>query len=154
MVLAGAGFLFFKSSVLTPNSDPVACTQEAKLCPDGSYVGRTGPSCEFTLCPSLAVSEFDKNISLNTGEKVTFRDGLILQLKEINDSRCKPYVQCFWAGELSALFILNGTDMNLSFKEVRLGTVNNKSVTMTGYKFTLENATETSANIIVSKIKN
>ena len=30
---------------------PVACTQEAKLCPDGSYVGRTGPNCEFALCP-------------------------------------------------------------------------------------------------------
>lgn len=27
------------------------CTQEAKLCPDGSYVGRTGPKCEFTACP-------------------------------------------------------------------------------------------------------
>jgi hypothetical protein len=28
-----------------------ACTQEAKLCPDGSYVGRTGPNCEFAPCP-------------------------------------------------------------------------------------------------------
>ena len=24
----------------------IACTMEAKLCPDGSYVGRTGPDCE------------------------------------------------------------------------------------------------------------
>ena len=30
---------------------PVACTLEAKLCSDGSYVGRTGPNCEFALCP-------------------------------------------------------------------------------------------------------
>lgn len=30
---------------------PVACTLEAKLCPDGSYVGRTGPNCEFAECP-------------------------------------------------------------------------------------------------------
>lgn len=29
-----------------------ACTMEAKLCPDGSYVGRTGPNCEFTQCPT------------------------------------------------------------------------------------------------------
>ena len=29
----------------------VACTLEAKLCPDGSYVGRTGPNCEFSACP-------------------------------------------------------------------------------------------------------
>ena len=27
------------------------CTKEAYLCPDGSYVGRTGPNCEFT-CPT------------------------------------------------------------------------------------------------------
>ena len=31
--------------------DMVACTQDAKRCPDGSYVGRTGPKCEFTPCP-------------------------------------------------------------------------------------------------------
>lgn len=32
-------------------NEPVACTMEAKLCPDGSYVGRTGPNCEFAVCP-------------------------------------------------------------------------------------------------------
>ena len=30
---------------------PVACTMEAKMCPDGSYVGRAGPDCEFEACP-------------------------------------------------------------------------------------------------------
>ncbi len=29
----------------------VICTMEAKLCPDGSYVGRHGPNCEFDKCP-------------------------------------------------------------------------------------------------------
>ncbi len=29
-----------------------ACTMEAKLCPDGSSVGRGGPNCEFTPCPT------------------------------------------------------------------------------------------------------
>ncbi len=29
---------------------PIACTMDAKQCPDGSYVGRTGPNCEF-ICP-------------------------------------------------------------------------------------------------------
>jgi len=28
-----------------------ACTAEARLCPDGSAVGRTGPDCEFAPCP-------------------------------------------------------------------------------------------------------
>jgi len=33
------------------SGEQVACTQEARLCPDGSYVGRTGPKCEFAACP-------------------------------------------------------------------------------------------------------
>lgn len=35
----------------------VACTMEAKICPDGSSVGRTGPNCEFAPCPGEATSE-------------------------------------------------------------------------------------------------
>ena len=31
--------------------DMVACTMEAMQCPDGSYVGRTGPNCAFAPCP-------------------------------------------------------------------------------------------------------
>ncbi|MFA5930293.1 MAG: cupredoxin family copper-binding protein [Candidatus Micrarchaeia archaeon] len=30
---------------------PVACSMEAKICPDGTPVGRTGPNCEFAACP-------------------------------------------------------------------------------------------------------
>lgn len=29
----------------------VLCTMEAKACSDGSFVGRTGPQCEFAPCP-------------------------------------------------------------------------------------------------------
>ncbi len=38
--------------VPVPAPGPVACTMEAKQCPDGSYVGRVGPNCEFAACPS------------------------------------------------------------------------------------------------------
>ena len=34
-----------------PKEIPVFCTQDAKLCPDGSYVGRSGPNCDFAPCP-------------------------------------------------------------------------------------------------------
>lgn len=30
---------------------PAACTSEAMICPDGTYVGRVGPNCEFSPCP-------------------------------------------------------------------------------------------------------
>lgn len=31
---------------------PTACTMEAKICPDGSSVGRQGPNCDFSPCPT------------------------------------------------------------------------------------------------------
>lgn len=57
LVLVGGYFAFFA----TPSSpadtlgnetdaDVVICTMDARQCPDGSFVGRTGPNCEF-VCP-------------------------------------------------------------------------------------------------------
>jgi tryptophan-rich sensory protein len=49
-----AGYLNFSIWYLSNNANSItACTQEAKLCPDGSAVGRTGPNCEFAPCPSV-----------------------------------------------------------------------------------------------------
>jgi hypothetical protein len=33
-----------------PAGEPQVCTRDAKVCPDGSTVGRTGPNCEFAPC--------------------------------------------------------------------------------------------------------
>ncbi len=59
VVIIAAGFLYRyevekpKSPVLqgTGTGNGVACTDEAKICPDGSAVGRTGPNCSFATCP-------------------------------------------------------------------------------------------------------
>ena len=32
-------------------SNNVACTEDAKICPDGTAVGRIPPNCEFAECP-------------------------------------------------------------------------------------------------------
>ena len=32
-------------------SEGFMCTMEAKICPDGTYVGRVGPNCDFQACP-------------------------------------------------------------------------------------------------------
>ncbi len=37
--------------IFATGSSAIACTQEAKLCSDGSYVSRSGVNCEFTKCP-------------------------------------------------------------------------------------------------------
>ncbi len=57
--MIGAGsFLIFQKELVIPEKQ-IACTQEAKLCPDGSAVGRTGPQCEFAPCPDVAVPQND-----------------------------------------------------------------------------------------------
>ena len=55
------------------SSGGVVCTQEAKQCPDGSYVGRVGPKCEFKQCP--------QNHPLNTTKPTPPRP--LQQLKDI-----------------------------------------------------------------------
>ena len=52
LVLLILGFGIYKFNFIN-NNGPLACTEEAKLCPDGSSVGRTGPNCEFALCPKI-----------------------------------------------------------------------------------------------------
>lgn len=49
-----AGVWFFAGKNYSAKTKPVACTEEAKVCPNGSLVGRSGPKCEFTPCPESA----------------------------------------------------------------------------------------------------
>jgi hypothetical protein len=59
-----AGAVYFYSIDASPVAvvpvTPVVCTEEAKICPDGSSVGRTGPKCEFTDCPESPSSDMSK----------------------------------------------------------------------------------------------
>jgi hypothetical protein len=50
-VLAVVAYVF-GTKLLAPKTTQVACTMEAKICPDGSSVGRVAPNCEFAVCPS------------------------------------------------------------------------------------------------------
>lgn len=45
------GFPIGNQTSITPTTNQIACTLEAKQCSDGSYVSRTGPNCEFAACP-------------------------------------------------------------------------------------------------------
>lgn len=64
-VAAGIGYAISTQTDLflskSENTNIVACTQEAKLCPDGSFVGRTGPNCTFADCPTT-----NTNVGVNT----------------------------------------------------------------------------------------
>jgi len=84
-----AGYLNYSIWRLNSPTDlgQVACTQEAKLCPDGSYVGRTGPKCEFTACPSNDLWK------TTTSNGVTFQYPEILLTEYINAVDWPPQVQ-------------------------------------------------------------
>jgi len=66
---------------------PVACTTDAKLCPDGSYVGRVGPNCEFAVCPETrTVKLYYYNYELDrdeSGNARCSRNGLVPVEREI-----------------------------------------------------------------------
>lgn len=49
-----AGYFSYKNYL---SNKTVACTLEARICPDGSAVGRVGPKCEFAACPSSTPSK-------------------------------------------------------------------------------------------------
>ena len=52
LLLGAGGVLAYVSDSLPFSGGGIACTMEAKICPDGSAVGRTGPNCEFAACPN------------------------------------------------------------------------------------------------------
>jgi putative hemolysin len=55
--IVGGIFWLQNKKVSTNSNQQKACTMEAKLCDDGSYVSRTGPNCEFTPCPENKTSQ-------------------------------------------------------------------------------------------------
>lgn len=59
-----------------------ACTMEAKICPDGSSVGRTAPKCEFAACPTPTPNPTANwKTYTNSGFSFSFKypDGLYLK---------------------------------------------------------------------------
>lgn len=64
------GFLLGKNNA----SKEVACTMEAKVCPDGTSVGRSGPKCEFTKCPEVTPTpDATANWKIYKGNGFTFK---------------------------------------------------------------------------------
>ncbi len=78
-----------------PKDEQFFCTADAKMCPDGSFVGRSGPMCEFAQCPS---SSTNKTVF---GQKIDLNGVSITPLSLVSDSRCPAGVTCVWAGTVT-----------------------------------------------------
>jgi hypothetical protein len=79
--------------------DPIACTMEAKLCPDGSAVGRVGPNCEFAPCPQVQERSTASTVVLN--QSIMQNGVTIIPLEVLDDSRCPVDVSCVWTGAVT-----------------------------------------------------
>lgn len=78
-IAAGAGYWYSTSNKkVAQEPEGIACTMEAKLCPDGSSVGRSGPNCEFAPCPEENSAQLANPASVyceKQGGKLEIRTG-------------------------------------------------------------------------------
>lgn len=123
LLIIGVVYVIWKTAV-TPapvvsnnngGNEQVICTADAFQCADGSWVGRTGPNCQFVCSNVTASSTPEKNsatVTVKIAQKVGLLTSSIMPLKVVEDSRCPEDVQCIQAGTVrvqATLMSANGT---------------------------------------------
>lgn len=94
------------------------CNADAKICPDGSSVGRTGPQCEFATCPPADAKE--ATVTTYVGGTATALNVSVNVRELVSDSRCPSGVQCIWAGTVEVRAVLS-TQVSHGEHVMRLG---------------------------------
>lgn len=104
VLVALGSFVYINKKVEAPIDIPnqndgevIACTMDAMQCPDGSYVGRTGPKCEF-VCPTDTGTNYPIEFEVALNKTKTIGGITITPIKVLEDSRCPVNVQCIQAG--------------------------------------------------------
>ncbi len=129
------GFQYYSSKYSVPTTgnppvvenppfggEPVACTMDAMMCPDGTYVGRSGPNCQF-VCPTVTPNTTPTTpsapiiskavIELNKAQVV---GGVTIKAWAVTqDSRCPSDVTCIQAGKATvAVDLSDATGANVT----------------------------------------
>ena len=113
--------------------DTFVCTMDAKMCPDGSYVGRTGPACEFKCPTGTAPTDTSGKITLGLDQSAVVLGLTIKPWAVTQDSRCPSDVTCIQAGKVVVAVNFQSPKGILSTKELEVGntiTIEDISVTL------------------------
>lgn len=111
VVLIGVGTAYYLK--MRHERDAISvCTAETLQCPDGSYVGRGGPRCEFAPCPTHSTEEATTStVVLHTHETATFHDLRLTLNAVVQDYRCPIDVKCIQAGSIVANVMIKKGDI-------------------------------------------
>ena len=117
LALLAVVWLGIKSIINEPQEEePVVCTMDVKECPDGSYVSRVAPKCDFAPCPETRTIklyyynyELDKDES---GNIACSRNGLVPVERKIpiTQTPIQYTIKLLLLGELTAEERAQGID--------------------------------------------
>jgi hypothetical protein len=141
LILVGVGAFWITQSNTAVGPDIKGCSQEAKICPDGSGVGRTGPNCEFAACPTpvvatsttptpTPVSTSATSTPIAIGKSATVRGTTIGVLELVEDSRCPVDVQCIQAGTVRVRVAIDAMNRDFIFTLGQLQVVGTSAITL------------------------
>jgi hypothetical protein len=116
--------------ILTPTTPvddggAIACTMDVMMCPDGTYVGRSGPNCQF-VCPSSSpaagggTTSLYEAFTIGLGQSKTVGHTTIKPWAVTQDSRCPSDVMCIQAGKVTVAFNISSPAGD-SVKEITIG---------------------------------
>ena len=117
----------------------------------GAACSQAVPVAQEPHPPRLPAAANFGSAIFRVGKPVLFSDGLTVELRGINDSRCPANVQCIWQGELAANLVARRGDLGPGETAVTLGTVTARHRVVASYDFVLSDASPSTATVIVTK---
>lgn len=141
----------------TSGDNATACTMEAMLCADGTYVSRTGPNCEFTPCPQSQIKTGFKLIEVNNPSlKFSFEvpEGWASEIRNagiMNEEDFKIFASNERYLDLTSEIVAKSTPEELEKYKLQLANLPNASVSSNMIQYSDWNAAQVDFSVILKK---